>query len=440
MSASARSTTLVTLDEIAERLERALRNSPADETEIVWLEFHRGYCRRQRSRVDSQSSPSRTVLVRVLDLGRVGSYRGGGDYVALDDPIRLAIAQSRAREPLPGLQHLPADNAAPAVTEGLYDPELAALDEKRAAALLRDLPLKQENAHLSWSEGRVAVFNSRGIRRSTQVTAASLEIRTGRRPGAARARDASRKLGSLEPMALLEEARSRHAPGKAAPPPTGPTPVVFSSLAVIELCDLLGSTSFSAKAYYDGTSFLREHLNIQVFDRRINLRDDATDQRAIPFPFDMEGTAKRPIDLIAQGAPRTPTLDQRQAAVLGLPPTAHAIGGNNARAENLLLLPGEDSDDDLLRAADGGIWIGWLDALESLDPTRVRFRARAHGIRQIVDGQLGSPVGDMVVEDGLLRAFSAILGVGNRMTSRLGPDGVVGGISAPAVAVVGVAF
>jgi len=37
------------------------------------------------------------------------------------------------------------------------------------------------------------------------------------------------------------------------------------------------AVAFSAISYYQGSSFLRQHLDVQVFDRAINLRDDATD-------------------------------------------------------------------------------------------------------------------------------------------------------------------
>ena len=40
---------------------------------------------------------------------------------------------------------------------------------------------------------------------------------------------------------------------------------------------MLNQAAFTASAYHDGLSFLREHMGTQVFDRRIELRDDATD-------------------------------------------------------------------------------------------------------------------------------------------------------------------
>jgi predicted Zn-dependent protease len=212
-------------------------------------------------------------------------------------------------------------------------------------------------------------------------------------------------------------------------------PVVVSEEAVIDLCRLLNQVAFSAVSYYDGSSFLRQHLGVQVFDRELGLRDDGTDPAGLPFPFDLEGTAKRPFDLILKGIPKTPALDQRQAARLGLPPTASAIAGNDARALNLFLQPGERSLEELLAAADGGVWLGWLHHLESHEPQRVQFRARAGGVRRIRDGRLAEALPDLIWEDSLLRAFSTLLGIGQEPALRANPDGYLGATSAPALTI-----
>ncbi len=104
-------TPLLEIDEIAERIETVLEHSPADETEVVWLEVRRGEARRENKKIDLTLQPQRTVLVRVLDLGRVGSFRTGASEVGqLSDAVRFAMAQSRVREPLSGLPPLPADS------------------------------------------------------------------------------------------------------------------------------------------------------------------------------------------------------------------------------------------------------------------------------------------------------------------------------------------
>ncbi|MCP4203295.1 MAG: hypothetical protein GY769_15335 [bacterium] len=428
-------TPLLEVEDIAERIETVLDHSPADETEVVWLEVRRGAARRQNRRVELKVRPERTVLVRVLDLGRVGSFRTGAAEIGqLSDAVRFAMGQARVREPLSGLPHLPADLTKLPDKGPLLDPEIAGMSPKRMRSWLLELPARRQNLQVTWTHARVLVFNSRKVRRTAEATAIGMEVHTGRRPGAGRSLDASRSFRTLEAEALIERAQRRHATGAPTELPAGPLPALLSPTTTIELVDLLNQTSFSAMSYYDGTSFLREHINVQVFDRQLNLKDDGTEPAGLPFPFDLEGTAKHPVDLIAKGAPKTPTLDQRQAAVLGLPPTAHAIGGNNARAENLFLMPGTESADDLLAAADGGLWIGWLENLECFEPQRVGFRARARGVRLIQNGALGPAVPDFIWEDSLLRAFSGLAGLGADTARRLGNDGYTGGISAPPVA------
>jgi predicted Zn-dependent protease len=430
---------LESIESIGRTLERVLESSPADETELVWLEVRRGEATRQGNQIEASIRPERTVLVRVLDLGRVGSYRTcSGEAGDLANSVRLAVSQSRVREPLTGLPHLPGDSGEAGANGDLHDSRVSELDVAGARELLKKLPAERETLRLQWADARVVVYNSRSVRRQAAVTGVGFEARCGRSAGSGHTADAARRLEDLNPEGIIERARLRHASGDLAEVPEAGVPVLLAPEATISLIEMLNQESFSAKAYYDGTSFLREHLGVQVFDRALTLRDDGTDPSGIPFPFDLEGTLKREVPLILDGAPKTPALDQRQAAVLGLPPTAHAIGGNDARAQNVFMVPGEKSADELLAAAEGGIWIGWLDHLECREPNRVQFRTRARGVRRIENGKLGAPLPDLFWEDSLLRAFSAIVGIGNETARRLTRDGYLGGFSAPAVVLGGV--
>jgi PmbA protein len=389
--------------------------------------------------LDTRYHDERTIAVRVIDRRRVGSYRTGSTTPSeLDEAIRLAVAQSRSRDPLPGMLHLPSDEAELVEAPSLWDPEIVELDQGRLKSIMQPWIPPRGTVRLHWTAGRVVVSNSRGVRRKCEVTAIDLTTRIGRRPGGGRAAGAARSLAGLDGLAIVDRARHRHASGAADDLPAGALPIVLSPEATAELCGILNRVAFSAVTYYHGSSFLREHLDVQVFDRTVNLYDDGTEVAGLPFPFDLEGTAKRRVELIEKGTPKTPALDQRQAAQLGLPPTAHAIGGNDARASNLFLSAGPTPEPELLRAAEGGLWIGWLDQVECFEPARVQIRASARGVRHIVDGALAGGVPDLIWEDSLLRALSNLLGLGDSRVSRISHDGFLGGITTPAVAIGGV--
>lgn len=416
-----------------------MESSPADETEIVWLETRGGRAENRNRDVEVHHHHERTVMVRVIDRRRVGSHRTGIASIGeLNDAVRLAIAQSRSRNPLPGMLHLPVDETPLQVKSRLWDPQIADLNLERVKKLYQPWIAHRGLVKLQWTLGRVSVFNSRGVRRQSEVTAAAIDARIGRRPGGGRAAGAARFLNALVDQAVVDRARNRHATGPVDEAPDGPVSIVLSPEAAGELCDILNRVAFSAVAYYHGSSFLREHLDVQVFDRKFNLFDDGSDPEGLPFPFDLEGTAKRRVDLIHKGTPKTPALDQRQAAQLGLTPTAHAIGGNDARASNLFLSVDESTDRELLQAAEGGLWIGWLDQVECFEPVRVQIRARATGVRRIVDGELAQGVPDLIWQDSLLRVLSNLTRIGDSRVVRISHDGFLGGISTPSVAIAGV--
>ncbi len=423
-------------EEISSLLQGAIARSPADETELVWMEAKHSRVLHTAGRPEIGERWENAILVRVIDHGRVGSHRTGaatpGD---LDNAIRAAVAQSRARDPLPGLPHLPPDAGPLPRLPRLRDRAVCRLDERGIERLVGGRRGRKDQVRLRWADARMAVFSSRGLRRGVSVTAVELAVRAGEGPGSGLAADAARSLESLAVDEVFERAHGRRGRDPIGEPPAELGAAVLSPRATAALMELLNREAFSAAAYYEGSSLLREHLGVQVFDRALNLRDDATDPAGLPFPFDLEGTPKRPVELIEQGIPRTPALDQRQAAVLGLQPTAHAIGGADARAENLLMLPGKHDHDALLGLADGGIWVGQLGSLECFEPRRLQIRAILRGARRIRDGRLAEPLPDMPWESSLVRTFADIAGVGAATGRSLGPSGYLGGVSAPALAI-----
>ena len=136
--------------------------------------------------------------------------------------MRSAVAQSRSREPLPGMLHLPVDESPTPRLDNLWDPKIVELDSDRVKSIYKPWLGHRGVVQLQWKSGRVCVFNSRGVRRQTQVTAAHVRARVGRRPGGGQAAGAARTLASLRPDVIVERARQRHAAGSDGELPSGP--------------------------------------------------------------------------------------------------------------------------------------------------------------------------------------------------------------------------
>ncbi|HWM91910.1 MAG TPA: metallopeptidase TldD-related protein [Thermoanaerobaculia bacterium] len=421
------------------RLERALASSPADATELIWVEARRGQESNGKRRRDSYELQERMVLARVRESGRCGTHRTSGcDVSDLEGAIRQAMAQARLSPPSPPPLLPDGAQGALASLPGLYDPELARMTPGRARELVqrlseRGLPDGSTTVRLGWAEGRVAVAGSRGLRRSAEVTSAWTSVSAGRGPGAGIASAASRSLAGLAPSEVLARARERQAQEAGTEGPGAPVPVVLSQEAAAALLEMLNRRAFTSTSFHHGSPFLRDVLGTPVFHAAISLRDDATDPRGIPFPFDLLGSAKRPLDLIERGVFLTPALDERLAIDLGRRPTPHLVAPDEAAPSHLFLLPGERPDAELLRNAEGGVWIGALDAVQGHDPGSLRFRALAQGARWIEGGALGAALPDLLWEDDLRALLAGGLAVGSQpVTLPLG-DGLFGGITAPIV-------
>jgi predicted Zn-dependent protease len=418
------------------RLERALASSPADATELIWVEARRGQESNGKRRRDSYELQERMVLARVRESGRCGIHRTSGCGVSdLERAVRQALASARLSPPSPvPLLAEGAEGALPPLA-GLHDPELARMTPGRARELvqrLADRGLAETTVRLGWAEGRMAVVASRGLRRKAEVTSAWASVTSGRGPGAGTAATASRSLAGLGPSSLLDRARARQAPdGDAGDAPDGPVPVVLSQEAAAALLEMLNRRAFTSTAFHHGAPFLRDALGMPVFHAAISLRDDATDPRGIPFPFDLLGSAKRPLDLVERGVFLTPALDETLALDLGRRPTPHLVAPDEAAPGHLFLLPGELADADLLRNAEGGVWIGALEPVQSHDPGSLGFRTTARGVRRIQAGALGEPLPDLLWEADLRALLAEGVAVGSEpVTVPLG-DGLFGGITAP---------
>lgn len=440
---------LLPLEEVVHRLDRVLESSPCDETELVWIEIVRSTASTWRRR-DVPPHAEATVLVRVREAGRIGVYQtGAGTVGELCNAVRQALGQTRIARPTSWRcpPASPEERVEP--TDALVDREIAALDPDAARDRLSRLGREGESATLDWAVGRLVLANSRGLEQQAAATSVSLEVRCPGSAGAGRAAAAARSLDALDPEGVFDRARWRHADRTLEPGDSLPgswpdrTPLVLSPEAVTSLLGLLDHHALSTRSFHQDTSMLRGAVGREVFDSGLTLVDDGTSGNdpaekgerglGLPFPFDLFGYAKRPVEMVRAGAFLTPAVDRELAARLDLPPTPHAVAQEDSRPSHLWMEAGALGNSELLEQADGGLWIGWLDHTECFDAPEGRFRTRARGVRGIDGGRLGPGLPDLVWEGELREILGRFAGVGNDRVCVAVEDGFRGGITAPAV-------
>ncbi len=223
-------------------------------------------------------------------------------------------------------------------------------------------------------------------------------------------------LGDLDGRAVGDRAATK---ARAASDPTDLEPgryeVVLEPDCVANILSFLLVHGFNGKAVEEGRSFAR--VGDLQFDRAITLRDDVTDPETLGIPFDVEGTPKRPLDLVRDGVTRGLLHTRRTAKAAGVQSTGHAIEGGaawGALGANLILDRGPRTTDELIAGVGRGVLVTDFWYTRILDPrTQVVTGLTRNGVWLIEDGKVVRPVTNMRFTQSFVEALGpgAVRGV-----------------------------
>ncbi len=366
------------LKHLAEALVDAARRAGADQADALAVDGRsvgidvRGGALEQAERAESVD-----IGLRVLIGGRQAA-------VSSSDHSRDAIAQMAARA-VAMAREAPVDD-----TLGLADPDQLATTRDASGlricddlpepepAHLQDLALRAEaaalsvkgisqieSANASYSHRRMwmAATNgfSGGYARTGHVisTVAITGQGTGmERDYAGESRVFAADLPTPEEIGLLAAERTLARAG-ARKPPTGAFPILFDRRVSSSLiAHLLSAVNGSAVAR--GASWLRRDMGEQVLPAHMTLSEDPH-RPGYPSsrPFDAEGLATRPRDIVTGGILQGWTLDLATARKLGLESTASAARGlasaPSPANSNVILTPGDVGQDQLIAQMGRGL-------------------------------------------------------------------------------------
>ena len=224
----------------------------------------------------------------------------------------------------------------------------------------------------------------------------------------------SSRLGDLDGAAAGRIAADKARAGaNAVDIEPGVYEVVLEPAAVADIVGFLAD-GFSAKAYREGTSFVKAKK--QQFDTDISLWDDALDPQAIGMSFDAEGTPKSAVDLVLEGVSNALVHDRRTAAKAKVRSTGHGIEGGETWGPypgNLFLGDGDTSPADLIASVRRGLLVTEFWYTRTLDPKT-----------QVVTGLTRN--GTFLIEDGVIVGAVKNLRFTQSYVEALGPGNVLG--------------
>ena len=366
----------------------------------------------------------------------LGQRRGNAstsDYsrAALEQTVRAAydIARFTAEDPAAGLP----DEADLATREqasrdlDLFHPwqidatqaaEIARRCE--AAALATDRRItNSEGAGVSAQQSHFFAGNSRGFRGGYASSRHSLSVAPiaslSRKGGDDMQRDAWFSSMRAPQDLAAPEAVGRYAAERALSRlksrkiPTCEVPVLFESTLA---SGLLGAyvQATSGASLYRKASFLLDSLGQVVLPAHVDIVEDPHVPRAKgSAPFDDEGVATRPRQVVAGGVVQGYFLASYSARKLGLRTTGYAGGAHNLHLTSRLTAPGDDLD-AMLRKLGRGLFVIELMG-QGINYVTGDYSRGAAGF-WVEGGQIAYPVHEVTIAGNLRDMLRGIAAVG----------------------------
>ncbi len=212
--------------------------------------------------------------------------------------------------------------------------------------------------------------------------------------------------------------------------PTGRITVVYDPRVATGLLGHL-SGAINGASIARKTSFLRSKLGEKLFPDGVRITDDPTRPRGMASrPFDGEGVAGAPLDVVSDGVLHTWFLDSATGRELGLASNGRAARGSgnpSPSSTNLTLLPGNELPEDIIAGIGHGLYVTELIG-HGVNMNTGDYSRGAAGF-VVENGKLGHPVSEITIAGNLLDMYRT-LRVANDLVYRYATN-------APTVAVEG---
>jgi PmbA protein len=204
----------------------------------------------------------------------------------------------------------------------------------------------------------------------------------------------------------------------AKPVPAGNYPIILSGEAASDLLESFWSI-FSAEEAQDGLSLLAGREGEVIASECVTLVDDPFMEESFSA-FDDEGVSSLKKTLIDKGKFITMLHDLKTAKKAG-----GAVAGNAGRAStsssigvspsSLYFAPGQYAKSDLLKLAEGGLYINDISGLHAgTNAVSGDFSLLARGF-EIKNGALGAPVKEITIAGNFIALLGKITHVGSEV-------------------------
>lgn len=195
---------------------------------------------------------------------------------------------------------------------------------------------------------------------------------------------------------------------------TGHYPIVICGKQMRGLLSTFASI-FSSKDAQKGLSLLAGKEGTKIAADCVTIMDDPFRPGSIQAAFDGEGVATARKCVVENGTLNTLLYNLSTAKKAGRESTGNGARHNGIRYFNFYLAAGEDTEEELLNKANGGIYVTEIKGLHAgANATTGDFSIESAGF-MIEDGKLGRPVKSFTIAGNFFDLLRNIAALGNEV-------------------------
>jgi len=372
-----------------------------------------------------QTSQQTSVALRIIKDGRTGyaTTTGTADGRELiNNALETAEFGMEARFTLPGPADYPEVEIFDGAMEAVAISDMVRLGEEMIAAVTGHTPDIICEAGVSRGTVTMEIINSRGGSASYRKSFFSIDIEGSliEETDMLFVGDSDSSCHPVTDTAgvtkqvlqQLELAKNR------ASAPTQQLPVIFTPNGVASGLVLPLVSAFNGKTVLEGASPIGDKRGKQVFDRRLQLRDDPLiGFRPGSRPCDDEGIPSQRTPLIEDGKVAAFLYDLQTAALAGAKSTGNGSRGRGGlptpSPSAFYITPGDATFEDMVADIKEGLIVEQLMGAEQGNVLGGDFSGNVLLGYKIENGEITGRVKDTMVAGNVYQAFKDIAGIGS---------------------------
>ncbi|MCC7430369.1 TldD/PmbA family protein [bacterium] len=411
---------MLTEEKFSELAEKIKKNSPAEETEISYLNFENSLTRFSNNfitqNVVKKSDSVSILLVKNGKTNRVdvNSFDDQTIQTAIKKGMEILELSKEHDDFLP----LPQKQVYQKIPHSFYKNTATFSPEERAEAIAFSVGKTQAKGLqaagiFSTTSTNFGVANSNGVFAFHNKTNAEFSLTTNSETSYGWANSTAHDVSKIKLQETTETAIQKCLSSQNPQSiDAGDYDVILEPTAFANILGYLNWNAFGTLAFLENRSFLSGKLGEKIFGENVTVFEDPYDEIFPGTSFDFEGMPKKTVKLVEKGVAKEMVQDRYTAQKMQTKSTGHALPfPNNAGPfpTSVKFYGGNSSLQEMIETTERGLLVTHFHYTNTLDHFNLILTGMTRdGLWLVENGKITKPVKNLRFTDSMVRVLNNV--------------------------------